>query len=197
MKLIFATHNPGKAAEIRQLLADSNIDVVSSEEVGVTEDIKETGTTFAENALLKARFVAHKTGQWTVADDSGVCIWAIGCMPGIHTARWAGEGASDEQIVAYALEQLKNVPEGERNAWFESAVALVAPDGQEWMFSGKVEGRIAIEPRGTPRKKLPYDVLFIPDGYDQTFAEMSEDLKNRLSHRGRAFEKLKEFLKTL
>ncbi len=197
MKLIFATHNSGKVKEMRQLLADCEVEVASADEAGISEDVIEDGTTFAENALKKARFVAQKSGQWAVADDSGVCIWAIGCMPGIHTARWAGEGASDEQIVAYALEQLKNVPEGKRNAWFESAVALVAPDGSEQIFEGKVEGRIASEPLGTPRRKLPYDVLFIPDGYEQTFAEMPDDLKNHLSHRGRAFAKLKEFLKTV
>jgi XTP/dITP diphosphohydrolase len=207
VKLIFATRNPGKIEEMRSLLADAKVEVASAEEAGVMEDVVEDGKTFEENALKKARFVAQKTGQWAVADDSGVCIWALGCMPGVRTARWAGEGASDERLVSYTLEQMKDVPEGKRNAWFESAVALVSPDGpafagasagrQEWVFEGKVEGKIATEPRGVARKKLPYDFLFIPDGYEQTFGEMPEALKNRLSHRGRAFAKLKDFLKSL
>ncbi|HBO99980.1 MAG: Non-canonical purine NTP pyrophosphatase [Candidatus Uhrbacteria bacterium GW2011_GWF2_41_16] len=194
MKIIFATHNPGKIEEMRVLLADANIEVASAEEVGVLEDVVEDGETFAENALKKARFVVKQTGHWSVADDSGLCVWALGCLPGVRTARWAGEGASDEKLIEHTLETMKEIPEGKRQAWFESSVALVAPDGEEWVFTGKVSGTISTLPRGSAKIKLPYDVLFVPDGYHQTFAEMSDQEKNQLSHRGRAFTQLKTFL---
>ncbi|KKW33357.1 MAG: Non-canonical purine NTP pyrophosphatase [Candidatus Uhrbacteria bacterium GW2011_GWA2_52_8d] len=195
-RLIFATHNPGKIEEMRQLVADLGMDVLSADEAGVHEDVEEDGTTFAENAFKKARFVASKTGEWAVADDSGIMIDALAGRPGVYTARWAGEGASDEELVRHTLEQLKDVEEGKRGASFHSVVALVSPDGEEQTFEGVVEGKVVFEPRGTHRPKLPYDVLFCPIGQNRTFAEMSDEQKNALSHRGRAFQKLKAFLRT-
>ena len=196
MKLVFATHNSGKVKEMTALLADLDIEVLSADAAGVTEDVEEDGKTFKENSVKKARFVSQKSGEWAVADDSGVCIAALDGAPGVMTARWAGPGASDEQLVAHTLTQLTDVPEGKRQAWFESCVALVAPDGREWTFSGKVQGSIPSAPRGTGRPKLPYDVIFIPEGHDRTFAEMTDEEKNSMSHRGIAFQKLREFLKT-
>lgn len=196
MKLVFATHNQGKVAEMRALLAALNLDVITADEAGVTDDVAEDGKTFEENALIKARFVAKKSGEWSVADDSGICIDALGCAPGIFTARWAGPGASAEQIVAHTLEQMKDVPEGKRTAWFESYVALVAPDGREWTFTGKINGHVTSAPEGIAHPKLPYDVIFMPDGLDRTFAEMTGEEKNTMSHRGQAFQQLKEFLRT-
>lgn len=198
MKFIFATHNVGKVKEMRVLLADLDIEMMSADEAGVREDVVEDGATFEANAAKKARFVAERTGEWSVADDSGICIEALGCAPGVYSARWAGEGASDEKtIVNHTLAAMKDVPEDKRRAWFESALVLVAPDAREWTFEGRVYGRIAREPRGTSRPKLPYDQIFIADGYDRTFAEMSDEEKNRLSHRGLAFQKLREFLSQL
>lgn len=193
-RLIFATHNPGKILEMRQLLSDLDVEVQSADEARVTQEAVEDGTTFADNALKKARFVASVTGEWAVADDSGITIDALGGRPGVHTARWAGEGASDEQLVTHTLEQLKDVEEGRRGASFHCVVVLVSPEGEERTFEGVVEGSIVPAPRGTPRRKLPYDVLFQPDGFDRTFAEMSDQQKNALSHRGRAFGKVKAFL---
>lgn len=193
-RLIFATHNPGKILEMRQLLSDLAIEVLSADEAGVTQDVEEDGETFEENALKKARFVAEQTGQWAVADDSGVTIDALGGRPGVYTARWAGEGAGDEGLIRHTLEQMKDVEEGRRGASFHSVVALVSPEGEEQTFEGVVEGSIVLSPRGTPRKKLPYDVLFCPVGHNRTFAEMSDAEKNTLSHRGRAFQKLIKFL---
>lgn len=158
---------------MRQLLSDLAIDVLSADEAGVTQDVEEVGETFEENALKKARFVAKQIGQWSVADDSGVTIDALDGRPGVYTARWAGEGASDEQLVAHTLEQLKDVEEGRRGASFHSVVAIVSPEGEEWTFEGIVGGSIVLSPRGTSRKKLPYDVLFCPTGHNRTFAEMS------------------------
>lgn len=196
-RLIFATHNVGKIKELQQLFADAGVEVLSAEEVGVVDDVVEDGTTFAENALKKARFVAEQTGEWAVADDSGITIDVLDGRPGVYTARWAGEGASDEQLIKYTLEQLKDVEEGKRGATFHSVAALVSPQHESWTFEGLVEGEVVIEPRGTPRSKLPYDVIFQPSGFDQTFAQMTDEEKNRLSHRGRAFEKLKMFIKSL
>ena len=196
-RLIFATHNIGKLKEMQQLFADLDIEVLSAEDVGVTEDVDEDGDTFVANALKKARLVIQYTGEWVVADDSGITINALDGRPGVFTARWAGEGASDEQLMKHTLEQLKDVEEGERGASFHCAVALISPDHAEWTFDGKVEGKVVVKPRGTNRPKLPYDVIFEPNGFDKTFAQMSDEEKNVLSHRGRAFEKLKTFLKTL
>lgn len=193
-KLIFATHNPGKVKEMKKLMSGLGIEVLSAEEAGVHEDPVEDGVTFAQNALKKARFIAEKTHQWSVADDSGMCIDALDGRPGVFSARWAGKGTGDEGIVSHTLEQMKDVKEGRRGASFHSVVALVSPQGKGWTFEGVVEGRIAVSPRGTPRTKLAYDVLFEPVGYDKTYAEMSDEEKNVLSHRGQAFQKLKTFL---
>jgi len=195
MKLIFATHNKGKVIEMQALLSDLDIEVMSADEAGVTEDVVEDKDTFEGNALKKARFVAEKAGEWAVADDSGICIEALDGAPGVYSARWAGEGASGDKLVEYTLDKMKDVPEGKRGAYFESCLALVAPDGRYWTFSGQVSGRLPLEPRGQHRPKLPYDVIFIPEGFEQTFAEMSDVEKNKLSHRGLAFEKLKDFLR--
>lgn len=195
MKLIFVTQNQGKIKEMRDLLADFDVEVMSAKEAGVAEDVEEDQDTFEGNSLKKARFVSQKTGEWAVADDSGICIKELNCRPGVMTARWAGEGAGDEDLVSHTLKEMKDIPEGRRQAWFESAVALVSPDGGEWTFVGKVDGRVPLEPKGTPRLKLPYDVIFIPEDHDRTFAEMSDAEKNSMSHRGLAFQKLKDFLR--
>lgn len=196
MKLIFATHNVGKVREMRALLAGLPVEALSADEAGVRDDVVEDGATFEENAMKKARHAAKRTDQWAVADDSGICIDAFNGAPGVHTARWAGEGASSETLVQHTLRQLANVPEGQRRAHFQSTLVLVDPDGRTWTFTGVVYGRIPLEPRGALREKLPYDRIFIPDGYDRTFAEMPDKEKNSLSHRGLAFQKLREFLES-
>lgn len=196
MKLIFATHNVGKIKEMQAILAGLDIEILSADEAGVHEDVVEDGQTFAENAAKKARFVNSRTGVWAVADDSGICIDALGGEPGIHSARWAGENITAETLILKTLDRMNDVPVKERGAQFVSTLVLIAPDGREWVFEGKVPGFIAEEPRGTPRPKLPYDVVFIPEGYTSTFAEMSDEEKNSLSHRGLAFRKLREFLLT-
>lgn len=193
MKVVFATHNDGKLIEMRAILAGLPIEVVSADEAGVTEEVAEDGVTFEENALKKARFVAEKTGEWALADDSGLCIDSLGGAPGVRSARWAqDEGVSDN--VTCALQKLAGLLPGERGAWFETAAVLVAPDGRHWMFTGRINGSIADAPRGTPRPTLPYDTIFIPKGYSRTFAEMSDEEKNGMSHRGEAFRKLKEVI---
>lgn len=177
------------------MLKDLNVDVLSMEEAGAGDDIIEDRKTFEGNALVKARLVAERTGQWAIADDSGICIKALRGAPGVLSARWAGEGAVDEEMVRYTLEKMKDVPEEKRQAWFKTALALVFSDGKERVFRGRVDGTISIDPHGTMRPRLPYDMIFIPEGHTRTFAEMSDAEKNSLSHRGRAFAKLKAFLK--
>jgi len=197
MKLIFATHNQGKVKEMRAMLEGLNVEMVSQDEAGVSEDMVEDGKTFEENALKKAWFVAKRTGQWVIADDSGICIDALEGAPGVYSARWGGVGKSDEEVVQFTLAKMKNVTDNKRGAVFVSVVALVAPEARQWIFVGEVRGHIATESRGTPRPHLPYDLVFVPEGYTRTFAEMSDTEKNRLSHRGRALAKLKEFLITV
>jgi len=188
MKIIFATHNEGKLIEMKNILSD--FEVIGAKEAGVFEDVVEDGLTFAENALKKARFMVSKTGEAAIADDSGCCIEALDGAPGIYSARWAnGADISD-----YTLEQIKDVSVGKRQAWFETAAALVFPDGREFVFDGQMHGEMTTEKRGIPLPKLPYDNIFIPNGYDKTCAEMGNDEKNKISHRGKAFLDLRAFL---
>lgn len=199
-KIVFATHNKGKIAEVRRIFEDVNgLTIVSAEEAGVMEDVVEDGLTFASNALKKARFVGYKTNEWTMADDSGICVDVLEGAPGIYSARWAGEGAPGHKWVELLLSKMQNsAPEEcQRTARFETMAVLFNPDGGEaFFFKGEVRGRIALKPRGVPHPKLPYDSVFIPDGYTKTFSEML-DKKNELSHRGQAFAKLKEFIQRL
>jgi len=196
-KLVFATHNPGKIVEMQQLLKSLGIEIVSATDVGISEDIEEDQDTFAGNSLKKARFVAEQTGEWAIADDSGITIEALDGRPGVFTARWAGEGAPDEELVRHTLEQMQDVPEGKRQAAFHSVAALVAPDRREWVFEGIVEGEVLTEPIGEHKPRLPYDVIFRPTGYELAFSQMSDEQKNKVSHRGRSFSKLKVFLEEL
>ena len=132
--------------------------------------------------------MADKTHEWSVADDSGLCLQALDGDPGVYSARWA----QGEDLVEFTLAQMKD--HANRACYFEGCVALVSPAGQEYLFSGRVRGELSMEARGEARTQLPYDQIFIPKGYDQTFAEMSDKLKNNMSHRGQAFEKLKKFI---
>jgi len=190
MKLIFATHNQGKLVEMKEILKGLDLEVLSAEEVGVRDEIEEDADTCEGNALKKARYVARQTGQWAVADDSGIFINALNGAPGVHSARWS----NGKPLVDFTLEKMKNY--NDRNAYFLSVAALVSPKGKEWVFQGKINGRITREPAGIDRPKLPYDLIFQPKGYDKTFAQMTDQQKNSLSHRGEAFRKLREFLVT-
>ncbi len=197
MKIIFATHNQGKVEELREIFADTNAEILSMEDVGITEDPVEDGNTFEENATKKAVFVSEKMEQkdWVIGDDSGVCIKALGGAPGVFSARWIGEGVPGEKIAAYTLARLRGVPSDERSAYFECAMVLVFPDGRRVAFSGKIDGLITEEARGEAHPQLPYDTIFAPDGFDgKTFAELPDDVKNAVSHRARAAEQVQSFL---
>lgn len=194
MRIVLASKNPGKIVEMRELLDGLNVELVSAADVGYTDEIAETGSTFAENARVKARAVWEVTGEWTLADDSGICIDALKGQPGIHTARWAALEGSSLGLAEYTLERMKDVPDGKRQARFESHLVLVSPQGEEHQFRGVVNGTIPRFERGVALPKLPYDTVFVPEGETRTFGELPREIKNSMSHRGRAFAELKKFL---
>jgi XTP/dITP diphosphohydrolase len=192
--LVIATHNPGKLREMRELLAPFGIEAQSAGELGLPEP-EETGMTFAENAALKARAAAEATGLPAFSDDSGLCVHALDCAPGIFSARWAGPSKDFAAAMARVARELdrRQVPAAERRAHFVSALVVAWPDGHEELFEGRVFGRL-VPPRGD--RGFGYDPMFLPDGHERTFGEMSSDEKHGwghgegLSHRARAFAAL-------
>ncbi len=186
MIVVLASHNRGKMRELKLLLPDW-IQVKTADDVGVTLP-DETGETFLENALLKARAIARNVNLVAIADDSGLEVDALDGAPGVRSARFAGEDASDADNNTLLLERLEGVESNARSARFRSVVAVVAPDGTEFHDEGTVEGEILTVPRGDGG--FGYDPLFLPRGYERTFAELSLDQKNEISHRGQAFRKV-------
>jgi len=192
--LVVATGNPGKAAEIRELLADAPVRVAAASERGGMPSVEESGATFEANARLKARALRARCapGDWTLADDSGLETDALGGAPGVRSARYAGEGASDAANVDALLAALAGTRDpAARAARFRCVLVLLAPDGEAFCFSGACEGRIAEAPSG--EAGFGYDPVFIPEGHDRTFAELGEGAKARLSHRAEAVRRLRAF----
>ena len=190
MKLVFATHNPGKLQEVRELLAP-DYEVIGLSELGDHEDIEETALTLEGNAWIKARTVWQKHGLSCFSDDTGLEIEALDGAPGVFSARFAGPDKDPQANMDKVLDELK----GQRNrkARFRTAVALVL-NGEEFLFEGTVNGEITTVQSGA--KGFGYDPIFSPNGYDTTFAEMDGPTKNAISHRGLAIKKLVAFLKT-
>ena len=186
-RLVLATHNVHKVRELRRILADAGVgaELVGTDVYPDLPDVVETGTTFAENALLKAHAVAAATGLPAVADDSGLCVDVLGGMPGVFSARWAGRHGDDAANLALVLAQLSDVPDDRRGAHFACAAALAMPHGSEYVVEGRLVGSLTREPRGS--NGFGYDPIFVPDGDTRTTAEMSPDEKDAISHRGRAF----------
>ena len=191
--LLFGTRNPGKLREIASILGDipsSNRSLQEFDNVGLAE---ETGDTYSENAIAKAVFYASATGLCALADDSGLEVEALGGAPGVHSARYAGDGASDADRRTLLLSQLTKATDVNRRARFVCVVAIATPSGEVLNVSeGVCNGTIAFEPRG--RSGFGYDPLFVPDGFNQTFAELPDSIKNQISHRGRALLKTRAFL---
>jgi XTP/dITP diphosphohydrolase len=188
-RLLLASRNPGKLAELRALLCDLPIEVAVPEEM---PEVEETGATFAENAILKARALAAGSGEWALADDSGLEVDALGGRPGVFSSRYGGPGASDADRNARLLAEMADVPESSRTARFRCAIALVAPDGRVWTTEGACEGRIAFAPRG--EHGFGYDpILLLPDR-GCTMAELPPEEKSRISHRARALAALRELM---
>ena len=189
-KIVLATRNKGKMREIAEMLGDLPIQLLSLDDVGFTEDIEETGATFEANALLKAIRVQELTRMPTFADDSGLECDALGGAPGIYSARFAGEHSTDEDNRRKLLHLMEGIPLEKRGAQFTCVIAYV--NSGKHLFAGECKGRISFEEQGT--KGFGYDPLFIPNGYTETFAMMSAEVKNALSHRGKAIARLKEYL---
>ncbi len=189
--LVLATRNPGKLRELDRILG-AQIRLAGLEDFPGAPDVPETGATFEENALLKARAIAAHTGLAAVADDSGLCVDALNGMPGVLSARWAGGHGDDKANLDLVLAQIADVPDARRGARFVCAAALVLPDSREWVVTGTVEGRLIRVPRGSGG--FGYDPIFLPDGFDLTTAEMTPEAKDAISHRGRAFRALAPFI---
>lgn len=187
LEMVFASSNTGKISEVQQILGDSFI-IKGLREVGIFESIPETGLTFYENAFLKSKYVFDKTGLNVFSDDSGLCIEALNGAPGVFSARYAGLPKSDEKNIHLVLDNMKNVQD--RSAYFMCVICLIWK-GSVYYFEGKVEGEIAQHPKG--QNGFGYDPIFIPKGYSQTFAELTSDVKNQLSHRYIALNKMKDF----
>ena len=188
MELVFATHNLNKLKELQALLP-KNIKLISLGEIGCHEDIAETSPTIEGNALQKARYVKENYGKDCFADDTGLEVDALGGAPGVYSARYAGEAKSDAENISKLLEELQH--SSNRRGQFRTVIALVQGD-QEHLFTGICSGEIARQPSG--REGFGYDPVFLPEGYDKTFAQMSLSAKSAISHRGKAVQKLVDFL---
>lgn len=192
MTFIIATNNAHKLKELERILNPLGIQAVSAKEAGVyLDEVEETGKTFLENAFLKANAAFLKTGMPAIADDSGLCIDALGGAPGIYSARYAGENASDAEKIGKVLKELEAVPKTERTAHFTSAICCILPGGKKIEVEGKCFGEIAFIPAGDGN--FGYDPIF--KYKDKTFAQMSETEKDAVSHRGNALKLLQEKLK--
>jgi XTP/dITP diphosphohydrolase len=200
--VVLATRNAAKLRELARILGaedgahdrGTQIKLAGLDEFPGAPDVPETGATFEENALLKARAIADYTGLPAVADDSGLCVDALNGMPGVLSARWAGGHGDDKANLELVLAQVADVPGARLGARFVCAAALVT-DGGEWVVTGQVEGRLIRAPRGSGG--FGYDPIFLPDGFDQTTAEMTAEEKDAISHRGRAFRALTPFITRL
>ena len=190
MRLVAATHNPGKARELAALM-DGLFEITAAGELGLAEP-DETETTFTGNALLKARAAAEASGLIALADDSGLSVRALGGSPGIYSARWAGPDRDFAVAMAKVEQRLEEADTEDSFAWFTSALAVAWPGGPAVVVEGRVDGHLSFPARGT--NGFGYDPIFVPVGYEQTFGEMTHAAKDALSHRTRAFEKLKAVL---
>jgi XTP/dITP diphosphohydrolase len=195
MQLLVATRNAGKVRELAAMLADLEVDWLSLDDVGAVEDVAETGSTFEQNAILKASGYAVASGLLTLADDSGLEVDALGGRPGVHTARYGGPQLSPEQRYRRLLSELRHIPWAERTARFRCVIAIANPDALITTAEGVCEGMIAWEPRG--EGGFGYDpVFYIPDR-QQTMAELPAEVKHQISHRGRAIAKIAPMLRQI
>lgn len=194
-KIIFASNNQGKIREVKDMLADPDVEVLSMKEAGIDMDIDENGTTFQQNALIKARAVWNETHELTIADDSGLEIDWMNGEPGVYSARFMGHDTSYDVKNAAILEKMKDVRGTDRSARFVCAMAAILPDGREITTRGTMEGVIADKVQGS--NGFGYDpILYLPE-YGKTSAQLTEDEKNRISHRGKALRELVRELRLL
>ncbi|MEU7294294.1 RdgB/HAM1 family non-canonical purine NTP pyrophosphatase [Streptomyces exfoliatus] len=196
-RLVLATRNAGKITELHAILADAGLDLelVGADAFPEIPDVKETGVTFAENALLKAHALAQATGLPAVADDSGLCVDVLNGAPGIFSARWSGTHGDDRANLNLLLAQLSDIADEHRGAHFACAAALALPDGTERVVEGRLEGTLRHTPTGT--NGFGYDPILQPAGHEVTCAELTPQQKNAISHRGKAFRALVPVVKEL
>lgn len=194
--LILSTGNKNKVQEIKDILKDLPIAVYSKDEIGFKNfEIEEDGHTLEENAIKKAKALSQKAEGIVIADDTGLFVDKLGGRPGVYSSRYSGENATYEENNKKLLKELNKVPMQERTATFKTVIAIVTEERQIKTVYGECEGKIAFGPRG--KDGFGYDPLFIVDGYDKTFAELGEDVKNKISHRAKALEELKKQLKNI
>ncbi len=195
-KLIISTGNIHKVNEIRYILKKLPIEVLSKEDIGLKEfAIEENGRTLEENAIKKAEGLSRKVEGIVIADDTGLFVDYLGGRPGVYSSRYAGIGATYEDNNEKLLKELEGVPFEERTAYFKTVIAIIKEDGEIKIITGLCNGKIGFELRGN--EGFGYDPLFIVEGYDKTFAELGENIKNKISHRAKALEKLKIELKRI
>ena len=192
-KIIFATGNAGKMKEVREILKDLNVEILSVKEAGIQADVEENGKTFQENAVIKAREIMKISGEVVLADDSGLEIDYQNKEPGIYSARYMGEDTSYRIKNANLIERLQGVPDDKRTARFVCAIAAAFPDGTVEITEGTIEGRIGYEEKG--ENGFGYDPIFYVPEFGCTTAELTGEQKNQISHRGKALEAMKEILR--
>lgn len=191
MKILIATHNKHKLTEMERILAPMGYEVVTDTDIGIAlTDVEETGTTFIENARIKAESGCKESGLICIADDSGLCVDALDGAPGVYSARYSGEHGNDEANIVKLLEELKDVPDEKRTAHFQCSICVSFPDGSEVTAHGKCEGKIGYEKRG--ENGFGYDPVFMVG--DKSFAELTSAEKDAISHRGNALKVLREKL---
>ncbi|HBQ85831.1 MAG TPA: non-canonical purine NTP pyrophosphatase [Syntrophomonas sp.] len=191
-RLLLSTRNLHKRREMEEILKDLDVEVLTLDEVGISTVIEEDGATFAANAIKKAGTIAILSDCITLADDSGLVVDALDGAPGIYSARFAGENATDQDNNLKLMKLLQEVEIPLRTARFVCMIAICTPQGKTFTVEGRCEGRIGLTPRG--QGGFGYDPLFIPEGYDQSFAELGEAVKNRISHRARALQEARKVL---
>ncbi len=192
MQVIAATHNKNKLKEFKEILSPFGFEIISAEDAGFFDEPEETGKTFMENALIKARAIASACGRAAIADDSGLVVDALNGEPGVYSARYGGIGLDDKGRTALVLEKLQNVADEKRSARFMCSIAFISADGEEICAQGSVEGVISRAPAG--ENGFGYDPVFYVPSIGKTFAQASSEEKNALSHRGRALRELERIL---
>ncbi len=195
MEIVLATKNKNKIKEVKRIIKDKSISMLTIDDFPGCPEVEEDGTTFEANAVKKALAVAHYTEKPSLADDSGLEVYALNGAPGTFSSRYAGKEADDQRNIQKLLYEMRLVDEEKRGARFTCCVALAFPDGMVKIFFGYIEGRIGKEPKGV--KGFGYDPVFYPEGESRSFAEMSGEEKDALSHRGKALKELEKYLREL
>lgn len=196
-KLLIATHNPAKLNELSELFADLPVELVSLSDIGISEDIEESGKTYEENSQQKALFYAEKSGLPAISDDGGIEIAALDYAPGVHSKRWLGEGKTEEELIAHMQKVATELPDNNRTAYFKVVLSFALPDGKVWSVMGEIKGIVAKKPFIQQRKGYPYRSFFFLPELDKYYfeSELTPEEQKKYNHRVIAVEKLKPLLK--